>query len=458
MNTFARTVLIASFFFLGNMAAAAERSSFVLSAQLFLNELGYDAGPIDGINGNRTNIALDQFFSSIGLDRPTEIDEAVIALLVHEIKTHSNMPSYIENFNTHTLRKRQTNLSIRQYCTVGIWSQWFPPETETLYHNALYGVGDDLAAGRYSGWPFQQLLYRNVIRDINLNDLTLFSVRELLLEASEANAFTQISGHQYRTWNGRNLPWVRSYNQYNETEVQTHLVLHTIATVFHLARPYMSLEEQEKIINWGNKIFENILQTPDDLDRWEQGRNRAHDRSAWKSMSLISWGIEAENYVALSEGLGHYITNIDSIEITGRQNFWWRDSTKSEEQRIFYLHSAYGPLTVAAFQLSALGVDGYGLKGARGGSLIDGLAFLLPQLEVYGEYKRVTEVTRSNLQRLAYLELLSVTPHFDEIPRAQEILTRMRAIDRAPQSTSRYGLLSLDAPGYTTCWFGRFPL
>lgn len=458
MVKFCRAVFFSSLLLIGNMSAATERSSFVLASQFFLNHLGYDAGPNDGIRGNKTNAALDQFFSSMSVDSSVEIDDRLIAILIDASRENANTSNYMETFNAQSLRRRQTDLNIRQYCGVGIWSQWFPPESSELYHEELFGEGDDLAAARYSGWPFQQLLYRNVIRDIDSNDLNLSSVSNLLLEAAKANAFTRISGHRYRYWNGRSLPWVHSYNEYNETEVQTHLVLHTVATVFHLVRPNMSSEEQDKIINWGNRVFENILQTPDDLDRWEQGRNRAHDRSAWKSMSLIAWGIEAENYLALSEGLGHFITNIDSINQMGRQNFWWKGGAKSEAQRIFYLHSTYGALTSAAFHLSALGVDGFHLRGAQGGSLFDGLTFLMPHLEIYGGYKRVTEVTRSNLQRLAYLELLSVTPYFDEIPRIKDILAQMRRIDRVPQSTSRYGLLSLDAPGYTTCWFGRLPL
>lgn len=443
---------------LGSAATATERSSFILASQLFLNELGYDAGPIDGIVGRRTNSALDTFYDAQGIDRPAEIDETVIQNLVAAIRESSTIPDYFSDFTVNGLQFRYQNQEIRRYCTAGQWSVWFPPETDTLYHTALHGEGTDLHHSRYSGWPFQNLLYRNVIRDITLNDLTLRSTRQLLLEAADANAFTEIEGHTYQTWNGQPYSHLAQYNPYNETEAQTHLVLHTIATVFHLARASMTVEEQQAVIDWGNAIFEGILQTPDDIDTWEDSRNQAHDRAAWKSMSLISWGIEAENYVALAEGLGHFMTNIDAIGADGRQNYWWRQSNRTTAQRIFYTHMTYGALTVAAHQLSSLGIDGFSVRGRNDTSLLTGLEFFLPQLQIHGSYKRVTEITRSSLNTLAYLELLTQTPYFDDLPAAHEILTQMRSINRVPQSTSRYGLFSLDAPGYTTCWFGRFPL
>jgi hypothetical protein len=73
------------------LAAAHNRRRILLpdltlrAAQVYLTYLGYDAGAIDGLPGQRTSNALNHFYDDNNLSLPTEVNEEVLTALKEKI-------------------------------------------------------------------------------------------------------------------------------------------------------------------------------------------------------------------------------------------------------------------------------------------------------------------------------------------------------------------------------------
>ena len=59
-------------------------------AQRLLNELGYNAGPVDGLIGGKTRNAMSDAFKSVGKEWDRELDEGDLAILKDILKQKSN--------------------------------------------------------------------------------------------------------------------------------------------------------------------------------------------------------------------------------------------------------------------------------------------------------------------------------------------------------------------------------
>ena len=55
-------------------------------AQRLLNELGYNAGPVDGLIGGKTRNAMSDAFKSVGKEWDRELDEGDLAILKDILK------------------------------------------------------------------------------------------------------------------------------------------------------------------------------------------------------------------------------------------------------------------------------------------------------------------------------------------------------------------------------------
>ena len=75
MRSFLLVILIALFpsFSLSDEVTA--------EAQRLLNELGYNAGPVDGLIGGKTRNAMSDAFKSVGKEWDRELDETDLAIL-----------------------------------------------------------------------------------------------------------------------------------------------------------------------------------------------------------------------------------------------------------------------------------------------------------------------------------------------------------------------------------------
>ena len=73
------------FFYVLLLAISAANVSFsdevTAKAQRLLNELGYNAGPVDGVMGNKTRNAITEAFDSIGKRWDQELDEYDLTIL-----------------------------------------------------------------------------------------------------------------------------------------------------------------------------------------------------------------------------------------------------------------------------------------------------------------------------------------------------------------------------------------
>ncbi|HRP94795.1 MAG TPA: peptidoglycan-binding domain-containing protein [Rhodocyclaceae bacterium] len=75
----------------GRGTSGSERER-VAQAQALLNELGYDAGPVDGVAGRRTRRAISAFQSDVGMAVTGDIDGALLAAL-RDIRGSEHMPA-----------------------------------------------------------------------------------------------------------------------------------------------------------------------------------------------------------------------------------------------------------------------------------------------------------------------------------------------------------------------------
>ena len=75
MRTFLFIFLI---LFLPSLAMSDEVTA---KAQRLLNELGYNAGPVDGVMGNKTRNAMSEAFQAIGKPWDQELDEYDLTIL-----------------------------------------------------------------------------------------------------------------------------------------------------------------------------------------------------------------------------------------------------------------------------------------------------------------------------------------------------------------------------------------
>ena len=68
-------VILVTFF--PNFSLSDEVTS---EAQRLLNELGYNAGPVDGLIGGKTRNAMSDAFNSVGKESDQQLDEANLAI------------------------------------------------------------------------------------------------------------------------------------------------------------------------------------------------------------------------------------------------------------------------------------------------------------------------------------------------------------------------------------------
>ena len=59
-------------------------------AQRLLNDLGYNAGPVDGLIGGKTRNAMSDAFKSVGKEWDRELDETDLAILKDILKQKTN--------------------------------------------------------------------------------------------------------------------------------------------------------------------------------------------------------------------------------------------------------------------------------------------------------------------------------------------------------------------------------
>ena len=59
-------------------------------AQRLLNDLGYNAGPVDGLIGGKTCNAMSDAFKSVGKEWDRELDETDLAILKDILKQKTN--------------------------------------------------------------------------------------------------------------------------------------------------------------------------------------------------------------------------------------------------------------------------------------------------------------------------------------------------------------------------------
>ena len=345
------------------------------------------------------------------------------------------------------------------YCTKEQWSMHFPPENDaSVIFDAVEIIGDDLANNKVNTLAFSTRLYRLMLDSAKSGERT--RLKSFVFKAIKSRAFLEIKPARFTLYHGKPVNWLKSYNPYNEPEFQAHFVLFSMSVAFGYLEDKLTETERYEFLTWGNSLTTQLKNYKDDINSPSNARSgKAADRAAGKAMSLIGWGYATQNKKTFDEGVKYYKAVVSKILPSGSHKHFAKGHAGME---LNYLSKTYGPLTVAAAIAEMKGLNLFDYKAFGGASLIDGLSYIFPRILNPNAFSdippqkimKMLEHSRLGFGTLGYMELLSNNGRINDIPGAKELLSKGRKIGRRPQSRSRHGFLSIDGPGYQTCWFG----
>lgn len=369
-------------------------------------------------------------------------------------------PSMADNglFSFENIRSSTQRNSF--YCTKEQWSMHFPPENDaSVIFDAVEIIGDDLANNKVNTLAFSTRLYRLMLDSAKSGERT--RLKSFVFKAIKSRAFLEIKPTNFTLFRGKKANWLKSYNPYNEPEWQAHLVLFSMSVAFGYLEDTLNATERDAFQEWGDNLSAILKKYKDDINSPSSARGgKGPDRAAGKAMALIGWGYTTKNKKTFDEGVKYYNAVVSKILRSGSHKHF---ATGHEGMELNYLSSTYGQLTVAAVIAEKEGINLFSYKAFGGGTLLDGLSYLFPRILSPNSFDDIPiqkkmsmlDHSRAGLTTLGYMELLSNNGRINDIPAAKELLSKGRKIGRRPQSRSRHGFLSIDGPGYQTCWFGK---
>ena len=346
------------------------------------------------------------------------------------------------------------------YCTKEQWSVHFPPENDAaVIFGAVELLGTDLANHKNNSLAFSTRLYRLMLDSAKSGNRS--KLKSYVFNAINSQAFSELKPANFTLYHGKKVNWLKSYNQYNEPEWKAHLVLFTMSVAFGYLEDTLTKTEREAFTTWGDNLIVKLKTYNDDINRPSDAkRGKGPDRAAGKAMALIGWGYTTKNQKAFDEGVKYFKAVASKILRNGSHKHF---ATGHDGMELDYLSSTYGQLTVAAAIAEKEGVNLFDYKAFGGATLIDGLSYIFPRILNPNSFNdippqklmQMLKHSRAGSATLGYMELLSNNGRINEIPGAKELLVKGRKIGRRPQSRSRHGFMSVDGPGYQTCWFGK---
>jgi peptidoglycan hydrolase-like protein with peptidoglycan-binding domain len=122
-------------------------ASPISEAQNMLNQLGYNAGPVDGAYGNKTRRAIEQFYKSIGSSFDGKLDNNELSDLIKQMSLKGIATSTSpENKNSNPSKKAK-----RALAGIDIENDpkkdFFKPPQSPFPSAKLYSWGGEICGG-----------------------------------------------------------------------------------------------------------------------------------------------------------------------------------------------------------------------------------------------------------------------------------------------------------------------
>lgn len=332
-----------------------------------------------------------------------------------------------------------------RFCSVQ-WDSWLGPKSAVRSYPTVQISGTDLAAYRSNTDPVINLLHSlnvAVARGGSPEKLKSF-----LLNMASNRHFTELSPYRPETWHGKVPSWMSSYNRLAEPAYAAAHLLIPAAQSYALLEPHMTTSETKLLRSWGSAVVKTSKNARDG------SREGAFDRRAAKAAGFVSWGAASGDNSAYRSGVTLFRGVIGSIRADGSDSYF--TVSGHEGQELKYLNMTYGFLSIAAAVMESRGEAAFGYSRGNGGSLADGLDFLITQSF---EPSRRTKISRKQNEvrfasrprhvtdaSWAFMEFAAMSP---------TVRKDVSGWKRALNVRGGVGFYGGHHGGYTSCLFGN---
>lgn len=328
-------------------------------------------------------------------------------------------------------------------CSLGRWnSHWLGSQSGIKTYPSIAVSGTDLAFYKTNTEPTINLLYRmnvEVVRSGNPKKLKAF-----FMGMVSNNHFTKLSRFVPQTWEGTKPSWLKDYakyNSYDEGAFSGAVLLLAAAQSYGILKPHLSAKEQKAAKTWAKKLASVV----------KSKGSKGSDAKAVRAAAFTSWGAVAGDKSLYGSGVSLFKSVVGGISKSGSEKYFMAKKFSGKE--LTYHNMTYGFLTVAAWAIENQGGKGFLYKRGGGGTLIDGLNFLLTQ--TYYPQKR-TKISKK--QQLKYVGkthgvTASVLSYF-EFARSAGYSTQYIPLINKALSGRNSGFFSGYYGGYSTCLVG----
>ena len=199
-----------------------------------------------------------------------------------------------------------------------------------------------------------------------------------------------------------------------------------------LAHAYLVLKHEypeqtgllEDVRQWGNRLFQLTSSANDDF----VGPHRGIDRRAHIAQGWASWGNAAENRRALDLAYRYYIRAMASVGRGGVDAVWF-DVPNTGGTRLSFVNATLQSALVAAHALQRSGANDVYTAAPRGGTLVEGLAWLWNEIEEKRPMELLTDTRNAGSKSVAWAELfVHEFPEHPAAKRMDEWLATKRAL------------------------------
>lgn len=331
------------------------------------------------------------------------------------------------------------------FCSTNWNSGWLGSKNAVRSYPAFQLSGTDLAMYRSNSEPMMNLIYAYTVEAARSGKIA--PLKKLMLNMAMQGHFTKIAAYRPQTWHGQRPAWLASYNTLAEPVYHVALFLVSVSQAFAILEPHLTVQEGAILKKWGSGLASTIRSAQDGSSIY------AYDRRAAKAAALVSWGAASGDQSAYRAGVLMFKDVVAHIQKDGRDDYFAVSNHEGRELK--YLNMTYGHLSLAAAVMESRGQAAFGYR-KRGGSLVDGLNFLIS--------RSLNPATRTKITREQHVldwtrqprHVTDASWSFMEFAASSGVVRQsVPDIGRVLGIRGRQGFFGGHHGGYTSCLFGN---
>ena len=295
-----------------SLATTSIADPITANAQRMLNQLGFDAGPVDGSYGGKTRRALEKFYESLqlsfdGILDDNEIGELTIAL--------SNRPAPI--LITQPILKSSPE------CSLNYYSKFDPIQD---YRFTEVGIDHDIettAPRHYTGLGIAALNSEEKFEQL----------RSELVAHAKAMSFVNF-----------------------DQEISVNRMIQPIIAAYGNNKSRFEISEQEEIENWFGEIIDGINRRPE-----TKGLPRLHNITYRNALNQMLLGSVTNNQRRIDDAIRVYKNAINGM----REDGSFPNDSQRGGSSLNYQSDATASLVTIAELAAIRGIDLYSFGGEK---------------------------------------------------------------------------------------------